>query len=130
MKQYQKPALAIFAATAWIGLSEFVRNELLFKSYWVDHYAELGLSFPSEMLNNAVWGVWSLAMAILIYVLLTKFSRWHTVALVWFAAFIMMWLVVGNLGVLPMNLLLFAVPLSLLEVVVATIIIEKITRTS
>jgi len=39
-----------------------------------------------------------------------------------------MWVVIGNLGVLPMGLLPFAVPLSMLEVAVAALICGKITK--
>jgi hypothetical protein len=38
-----------------------------------------------------------------------------------------MWLVVGNMGVLPFGILYFAIPLSLLEVFLATLIIVKLS---
>jgi hypothetical protein len=38
-----------------------------------------------------------------------------------------MWLVVGNLGVLPFGLLLLAIPLSLLEAFLAALIIRKLS---
>lgn len=38
-----------------------------------------------------------------------------------------MWVVIGNMGVLPSGLLYFAVPLSLLEAFVATFVIKKIS---
>ena len=37
-----------------------------------------------------------------------------------------MWIVIGNLGVLPYGLLAFAVPLSLLEAFVAALIVKKL----
>ena len=37
-----------------------------------------------------------------------------------------MWLVVGNMGVLPFSILFIAVPLSLLEVFIAVFIIDKL----
>jgi hypothetical protein len=40
----------------------------------------------------------------------------------------MMWLVLGNLAVLPHMLLLYALPLSLLETFIATLIIKKLTK--
>jgi hypothetical protein len=40
--------LPILLATIWIGIAEFIRNELLVKSYWTTHYEKPGLSFPSE----------------------------------------------------------------------------------
>lgn len=52
--------LPIVLATIWISLSEFVRNEFLVKSYWIEHYQKLGFEFPAEPIKGAVWGVWSL----------------------------------------------------------------------
>lgn len=123
MKFLRKTALPIILATAWIGFSEFLRNELLFKSYWVEYYRAMGLTFPSEMINNAMWGVWSLCLAIAIYVISRKFGLLMTTLLSWWVGFVLMWLVIGNMGVLPFKLLYFAVPWSLLEAFVASWII-------
>jgi hypothetical protein len=125
MSLLKKTVLPIVLATIWISLSEFIRNELLFKSYWTDHYQSLGLVFPSEPVNGALWGVWSLLFAIAIYSISKKFSLFKTTLLSWFVAFVLMWVVVGNLGVLPFSLLTFAVPLSLLETFIAALILKK-----
>jgi len=122
-----KSLLGILAATAWIGISEFVRNQLLFNKLWVEHYKKLGIVFPSTPTHGAVWGIWSLAFAILIYFLVQKYSLLQTTILAWLAGFVMMWLVIGNLNVLPYKLLWFAVPLSLLEAFVAAWILLKLT---
>lgn len=116
----------IILATIWISFSEFLRNELLFKSYWLEHYQNLGIIFPSEPINGAVWGIWSLFLACLIYIISRKFNLLQTIFISWFAGFILMWLVTGNLAVLPFSLLYFAVPLSWLEVVIAALIINRI----
>ncbi len=121
-----RPILAITTATLWISASEFMRNQILFKSFWAEHYENLGLVFPETMLNGALWGVWSLGFAILIYILTTRFSLGQTVAISWFSGFVLMWLVIGNLSVLPIKLLLPAIPLSILEAFVATLIVKKI----
>lgn len=127
MNSFKKSVLPILLATLWISVSEFVRNEFLFKSYWIQHYEHLGLTFPSEPINGALWGVWSLLFAIAIFVLAKKFTLLQTTLLSWFVGFVLMWLVVGNLGVLPPGLLVGAVPLSLLEAFVASFIIVKLT---
>ena len=121
---YRHPAVAILAAAIWIALSEFLRNEFLFKSYWQRHYADLGLQFPDAALNGAAWGLWSLCLAALIWMLLKRFSLIEATGVAWFAGFLMMWVVTGNLGVLPFALLLWAVPLSLIEVVLAALIVH------
>jgi len=122
-----KQFLSILIATIWISLSEFVRNEFLVKSFWIKHYQELGLTFPSEPVNGAIWGIWSLLFAMTIYIIAKKFTLIQTTLLSWFVGFVLMWVVIGNLGVLPYGLLIYAVPLSLLEALIATLIIKKLT---
>ena len=119
--------LPIFLSTLWISISEFVRNEFLLKSVWVNHYKNMGLIFPSDLVNGAMWGVWSLLFAIMIYIVSAKFSLWHTTLIAWFMGFVMMWLVLWNLDVLPLPLLVYAVPLSLLEAFLAGWIIRQTT---
>lgn len=123
----KKVIFPIVVATVWISISEFVRNEILVKSDWVEHYQQLGLVFPSEPVNGAMWGVWSLCLAIAIFVIAKKFSLMQTTLLAWFVGFVLMWLVIWNLNVLPVTILVFAVPLSLLEVFLASFIIKKMT---
>jgi hypothetical protein len=125
MKTLRHTILPVLLATTWISLSEFVRNEYLLKSYWTGHYRDLGLVFPAEPLNGAVWGIWSLLFAVAIFILARKFSLRQTVFLAWLMAFVMMWTVTGNLGVLPYGLLIYAIPLSLLESFLAAWIIKK-----
>lgn len=119
--------LPILLTAVWISLSEFLRNEILFKYYWIQHYASKGLTFPSDPINGAVWGLWSLCLAIVVFVVSRRFAFVQTLMLVWFAAFVMMWLVIGNLAVLPYRLLFFAVPLSVLEVAVAAWLCRKLS---
>jgi len=125
MTLIKKTILPVFLATIWISISEFVRNEFLLKSFWTKHYKDLGLTFPSEPANGAVWGIWSLFLAAGIFILAKKFTLIQTTFLSWFVAFVMMWLVIGNLGVFPYGILLYAIPLSILESFIATLIIKK-----
>ena len=121
----KKTILPVFLSGVWITVSEFVRNEFLFKSYWVDHYQSLNLKFQTLPLNGILWTVWSFILAYVILELLQKYSFLRTLLIAWLTAFVMMWITVYNLQVLPLMLLLIAVPLSLLEVVVAELIINK-----
>ena len=120
-----KAILAVILATAWISISEFLRNQLFLKSYWTGHYTKLGLVFPSEPVNGVIWGVWALVFAILILILSRKFSLTGTVLFSWVMGFILMWLVIGNLSVLPFGTLVFAVPWSLVELFIATVIVRQ-----
>ncbi|TNE68428.1 hypothetical protein EP331_15840 [bacterium] len=123
----KKNILAILLATIWISISEFLRNEFLLKTDWVNHYDSMGITFPSEPINGAFWGVWSLAFALFIYRISQKFNVLETVLLSWLGGFLMMWIVIGNMSVLPYSILPWAIPLSLLECLLATLIIKKAT---
>jgi len=127
MKFLLKTIFPIFLATIWISISEFFRNEFLVKSFWVKHYQGLGLSFPAAPVNGAIWGVWSLLFAIAIYIIARKFTAVQTAFLSWFMAFVMMWVVTANLGILPYGLLVNGIPLSILESFVATWIIKRLS---
>ena len=118
----------VLASTVWISLSEFVRNEFVLKSYWTGHYSGMGLDFPDEPVNGALWGVWSLLLAVLIYLISRRFTMVQTALIAWLAAFVMMWVVIGNMGVLPAGILAFAIPWRLAEVFVAALIIQKTTK--
>ena len=123
----QSAILPIVVAAIWISFSEFVRNELLLKSFWTSHYDTLGLTFPSAPSNGAIWVVWSFIFAMSIYILATKFTTTQTIAVAWLMGFVLMWLVIGNLNVLPFAMLLYAIPLSLVETAVATLIVKKLS---
>ncbi|MCA9735860.1 MAG: hypothetical protein H6696_09855 [Deferribacteres bacterium] len=123
----KRTILPVLLATIWISVSEFVRNEILIKSYWTGHYEKLGLVFPSQPINGAVWGLWSLLFAIAIYILSRKFSLIQTTLLAWFMGFVLMWVVIWNMSVMPDGLLYVAVPLSLLEAFVAAFILKKLS---
>jgi hypothetical protein len=124
----KKTVLPVLLATTWISISEFVRNEFIVKSYWTNHYEKIGLVFPSEPINGAVWGIWSMLFAIAIFIIAKKFSLLQTTFLSWFVGFVLMWIVIWNMGVLPTGLLLFAIPLSLLEAFLASFIIFKFNK--
>lgn len=121
----KKSILPIILAGIWITVSEFVRNEFLLKGYWLDHFQAMGLEFKTLPINGILWMIWSFALAYLIFMLHKKFSFMQTILLAWLPAFVMMWLTVYNLQVLPLALLIFAVPLSLVEVAIAALIIAR-----
>ncbi|TGM57125.1 hypothetical protein [Leptospira adleri] len=118
----------VLATAAWITASEFFRNEILFKSYWVLHYESKGLRFPSEPINGAVWTLWSFFLAVVLYILSRKFTLTQTFLFGWFVGFVLMWIVVWNLGMLPSGLLIYAVPLSLLEIFLGSIIVKRLSK--
>lgn len=128
MNWLKKTVVPVIVATIWITISEFLRNQVLLKYFWTGHYGRIGLIFPSEPVNVALWVLWSLLFAIAIFIMLKKFTVIQTALLSWFTGFVMMWVVTYNLGVLPTGIFYLAVPLSLLEALIAAVIIRKMGK--
>ena len=126
MNSNSRSILAIVVAGLWINASEFLRNEVLVKSYWVEHYRSLGLTFPSTPQNGLVWVLWGFLFALAIYATSRRFTLVQTALLNWFTGFVLMWVVTWNLAVLPVGILIYAIPLSLLEAFVAAYLCTKI----
>ena len=117
--------LAVAVSGIWINTSEFARNEVLFKHYWLEKYDSLGLVFPSATVNNVMWGVWGFVLAGCVVFLARRLTLIGTTLLAWVMAFLMMWIVIWNLNVLPGRLLSAALPWSIVEVAVAVLIAKK-----
>jgi len=124
----RRTVLPILIATIWISVSEFVRNTFLLNNFWTEHYQKSGMIFPEQPVNGAVWGIWSLCFAIAIFILSKKYTLVQTTFLSWFVGFVFMWLVIGNLGVLPFGTLFYSIPLSLLEAFLASFIIFRLSK--
>lgn len=125
MKPYKTIGILLLA-TAWISVSEFVRNSLILKNNWDLYYEQLGLTFPNTTLNSIMWCIWSFCLALSIYIIQKRFNLLQTTLLTWLLAFVMMWITIGNLNVLPLSTLVFAIPLSILEVFIAAYIIRTL----
>jgi hypothetical protein len=122
MNSQFRTALSIIFAGVWINASEFLRNQVLLHEAWLEHYRSLQMTFPEDPLNGAIWGAWGFMYAGIICFIGRRFTLLQTSILAWVFGFAMMWLVIWNLGVLPLAILPVAVPLSLLESVVAALI--------
>jgi hypothetical protein len=107
--------VAIALAGLWINGNEFLRNEIWLKSHWIAHYHSLGRSFPSGPLQGAVWVLWGFVFAAALCAISQRWSLLSSTLLGWVLAFVLMWLVTWNLGVLPESILPTALPLSLIE---------------
>jgi predicted neutral ceramidase superfamily lipid hydrolase len=126
MNLQSRRIIAVILTGIWVNVSEFFRNEILLKKYWVDHYQSLGMTFPAQPQNGMIWVAWGFLFAIAIYVISRKFSLIQTTLVSWFMAFVMMWVVTWNLNILPSAILISAIPLSLLEAFIGSYICMKI----
>ncbi|MCO6478822.1 MAG: hypothetical protein J5I94_19465 [Phaeodactylibacter sp.] len=79
------------------------------------------------MLKKKENKLWPLRFAIAISILSNRFSLVETTLLSWFTGFVLMWVAIGNMGVLPYGILYAAVPLSLIEAFVASFITSRLT---
>jgi hypothetical protein len=127
MKLIRNVILPVFLASMWISLSEFTRNQYILREFWTTHYHSMGLTFPDKPVNGVFWGIWSLSYAVSVYIIARKFTLIETTLLAWLTGFVLMWIVTGNLGVLPYGILPYAIPLSLVEAFFAALIIKKLT---
>ena len=127
MNLQSRNIIAIILTGIWVNASEFFRNEVLLKTYWINHYRSLGMTFPSEPLNGMIWVAWGFLFAIAIYLISRKFNLIQTTLISWFMAFVLMWVVTWNLNVLPSAILIYAVPLSLLEAFIGSYICIKMS---
>ena len=127
MNLQSRNIVAVILTGIWVNASEFFRNEVLLKTYWIYHYQSLGITFPSEPLNGMIWVAWGFLFAIAIYVISRKFNLIQTTIVSWFMAFVLMWVVTWNLNMLPSAILIYAVPLSLLEAFIGSYICIKMS---
>ena len=125
----KKIILAILAAGVCMNISEFLRNELLFKDKWISGFQALGLNFPSEPVNGMLWGLWAFIMCGTIVVMLEQFNVLKATILTWTLGFVLMWIAMINLGVFPEGLLAVAIPWSFLEVYFSAFIAKKVLDT-
>lgn len=128
MKYFKLTILPILIAGIWINIFETIRWEIIIKSLWIEYYQSLNLVFPTEPLNNIVWVVWGFLHAAIIFVLSKKYTLLQTTFLAWFAIFVLTWIVLWNINILPVQILWYNVPLSLLEVFIAAFICIKMTN--
>ena len=125
MGYLKKIILHVFLTGLWINFSESVRWVLAAKSYWDEKYQSMGLVFLEEPINLAVWMTWGFLFAAIIFVLSKKFSLVQTALMSWFVVFVMLWIVLWNVGILPAGMLWIVAPLSLLEAFVGAFICKK-----
>jgi hypothetical protein len=125
-----RTVLAVALSGIWVGLCEFVRNQLLLVGQWKAHYSAMGLSFPSQPVNGMTWMVWSFLAAGVVFVISRRFSLWPTTLIAWVAGYVMMWVVIWNLSALPLRILPVAVPFSFVEALGAAFICRKLARSN
>ena len=125
MKIIKKTVLPILLTGIWINISETIRWVFLIESYWIEHYQQLGIVFPTGPVTGIIWMIWGFMFASIIFILTRKFTLLQTTLLSWSFVFVMLWIVLGNVNMLPAGMLWIVVPLSLLEAYVGAWICKR-----
>jgi len=85
------------------------------------------MTFPSEPINGILWLAWGFLFSAAIYFISRKFNLMKTTFISWFMGFVLMWVVTINMNVFPISILIYAVPLSLLEAFIGSFICLKVS---
>ncbi len=126
MEYFKKSILPILLAGIWLNISGTIKWIFLIESYWIEKYNDMGIVLPAGLINNIMWMLWGFMFATTIFILSKKFNLIQTTLLSWFVAYGMMWVIVWNVGVLPIGMLWINVPLSLFEVFVGALICKRL----
>ena len=128
MNNLKKVGLPILLTGIWINVSITIGWMLILESYWVEKYQSLNLVFPTGLSNNIIWMIWGFMLAIIIYILSKKFTLVQTTFISWFVAFIMLWVIIWNIGVLPTKMLYFNILNTLFITYIGAVICNKLTK--
>jgi hypothetical protein len=123
-----KTIIAVVVAGVWVGLCEFVRNQFVLSSVWQNHFQGIGLEFPAKPANGMMWMVWSFLMAGTTFAISRRFNLPQTTLITWVMGYVMMWVVIWNLLVLPVGILPVAIPFSFVEALGAAFICRKLVQ--
>jgi hypothetical protein len=127
MEYFKKTIIPILLVGAWINISETVRWLLIIESHWIEYYKNLNLVFPNEPVNAIVWMIWGFLFGAIIFVLSKKFKPLQTALISWITIFVMLWIVLWNIDILPMSILWYNIPLSFIEAYIGVLICNKVS---
>ena len=122
MKIYQKAIWQILLVSLWINIFETLRWILFAKPDIDMHFKAANLVLPNEPINNLLWLIWGIIIAVMIFIVSKKFKVLQTTFIVWITVYVMHWIALWNMAVLPINILWLAVPLTFINVLVGALI--------
>lgn len=122
MKKFNKTIWQILVISIWINFFETLRWMLFAKPSIDLHFKAANLILPNEPINNIFWLVWGIIIAVMIFIISKKFNVLETTFIVWITVYVMHWIALWNMAVLPINILWLAVPLTFINVLVGALI--------
>lgn len=122
MKNYKKTIWQIFVISIWINIFESLRWILFAKPDVDTYFKAANLVLPNQPINNILWLIWGIIIAVMIFIISKKFSVLQTTFIVWITVYVMHWIALWNMTVLPINILWLAVPLTFINVLIGVLI--------
>jgi len=125
MANFKKAIWQILLVSLWINIFETLRWMLFARPYIDMHFKAANLVLPNEPVNNILWLIWGIIIAVMIFIISKKFKVLQTTFIVWITVYVMHWIALWNMAVLPINILWLAVPLTFINVLVGALICTK-----
>lgn len=122
MANFKKAIWQILVVSIWINIFETLRWILFAKPEIDMHFKAANLLLPNEPINNILWLIWGIIIAVMIFTISKKFKVLQTTIIVWITVYVMHWIALWNMAVLPLNILWLAVPLTFINVLVGALI--------
>lgn len=126
MANFKKAIWQILLVSLWINVFETLRWMLFSKPDIDMHFKAANLVLPNGPMNNILWLIWGIIIAIMIYIISKKYKVLQTTFIVWITVYILHWIALWNFSVLPINILLLAVPLTFINVFVGALICKRL----
>jgi hypothetical protein len=125
MANFKKTIWQILLISLWINIFETFRWILFAKPDIDMHFKAINLVLPNEPLNNILWLIWGIIIAVMIFIISQKFKVLQTTFIVWVMVYVTPWIALWNFSVLPINILWLAVPLTFINVFVGALICNR-----
>jgi len=122
MKNYKTAIWHIIIISLWINIAETLRWILFSQSHFMEHYQRLNLVLPFGPIVLILWLLWGILLSVVIYTISKKYTLLQTVGIIWIMAYLMVWIALYNLNVLPVSMLWLVIPLSFINIIIGTLI--------
>ncbi len=128
MKDYKKAIWHILIISLWINIAETLRWLLYSKAYFLEVYQSLNLVLPFGPIYLILWLIWGILLSTIIYIISKKYTLLQTTVMIWIMAFLMVWITLFNLNVLPLSMLWLVIPLSFIDILVGVLISNYLSK--
>jgi len=125
MANFRKSIWQIVIVSIWINVSETLRWVLFSKPHLDSHYKSINIILPDNPINNVLWLIWGIIIAVMIFILSKKYTLVQTTFIIWVTVFVMHWIALWNSAVFPASILWVVVPLSFIEIFIGALICKR-----